>query len=164
MARLIDSVRVIGLGKVGELVATLLADAGFSVTALDARVRTGLPFATAALDVHDAAALADALTGADAVVSCLPYHLNLPVAEAAYAAGVHYFDLTEDVPTTNRVLELAAKGGDTVLAPLRAASASADGLRSPLWHVLRSRLVLQMGRAVVAGIGRSPRSAAEWPQ
>ena len=117
MARLIHSVRVIGLGKVGELVATLLADAGFEVTALDARMRTGLPFATAALDVHDTAALADALTGADAVVSCLPYNLNLPVAEAAYAGGVHYFDLTEDVPTTNRVLELAAKGGDTVLAP-----------------------------------------------
>jgi cardiolipin synthase len=53
---------------------------------------------------------------------------------------------------------------DTVLRPLRAASVSADGLRSPLWHVLRSRLVLQMGRAVVAGIGRTPRSAAEWPR
>ena len=57
------------------------------------------------------------MQGADAVVSCLPFNLNLPVAEAAFAAGVHYFDLTEDVPTTNGVLELAAKGGDTVLAP-----------------------------------------------
>ena len=110
MARLIHSVRVIGLGKVGELVATLLADAGFDVTACDARARTGLPFATAALDVRDAAALADALTGADAVVSCLPYNLNLPVAEAAHAAGVHYFDLTEDVPTTNRVLRAGRQG------------------------------------------------------
>jgi cardiolipin synthase len=53
---------------------------------------------------------------------------------------------------------------DTVLRPLRAASTCADGLRSPLWHVLRSRLVLGMGRAIVAGIGRSPRSAAEWLQ
>ncbi len=30
---------------------------------------------------------------------------------------MHYFDLTEDVPTTNRVRELAAKGGDLVYAP-----------------------------------------------
>ena len=47
MARLISEVRVIGLGKVGELVATLLADAGFTVTAYDARQRSGLPFQTA---------------------------------------------------------------------------------------------------------------------
>ena len=37
-------------------------------------------------------------------------HLNIDVAEAAYDAGVHYFDLTEDVPTTNRVIELAPSG------------------------------------------------------
>ncbi|MEA3064350.1 MAG: hypothetical protein QOJ27_789, partial [Sphingomonadales bacterium] len=52
---------------------------------------------------------------------------------------------------------------DSVLRPLRAASTPADGLRSPLWHVLRSRLVLQIGRAVVAQVGRAPRSAVEWP-
>jgi saccharopine dehydrogenase-like NADP-dependent oxidoreductase len=117
MARLISSVRVFGLGKVGELVATLLADAGFDVTAYDARARDGLPFKTASLDVTDPAALGTSLVGADAVVSCLPFHLNLPVAEAAFAGGVHYFDLTEDVPTTNRVLELARQDPQTVLAP-----------------------------------------------
>lgn len=117
MDRLITSVRVFGLGKVGELVATLLADAGFDVIAYDARARDGLPFATASLDVTDAGALTGALAGADAVVSCLPFHLNLPVAEAAFAESVHYFDLTEDVPTTNRVLELAALSPRTVLAP-----------------------------------------------
>jgi len=117
MARAINEVRVVGLGKVGELVATLLADSGFIVTAYDARERSDLPFASKTLDVADAAALRDALTDADAVVSCLPYHLNLGVAEAAAAAGVHYFDLTEDVPTTNRVLELAAQGPPHVYAP-----------------------------------------------
>ncbi len=114
---MLDSVRVIGLGKVGELVATLLADSGFAVTAYDARERAGLPFATAALDVRDGDALRAALGGADVVVSCLPYHLNLGVAEAAHQAGVHYFDLTEDVPTTNRVKELAAKDAGLVFAP-----------------------------------------------
>ncbi len=117
MARSINEVRVVGLGKVGELVATLLADSGFSVTAYDARERTDLPFPTVALDVRDSVALKEALSGADAVVSCLPYNLNLGVAEAANDSGTHYFDLTEDVPTTNRVLELSRNGSPTVWAP-----------------------------------------------
>jgi saccharopine dehydrogenase-like NADP-dependent oxidoreductase len=117
MARSINEVRVVGLGKVGELVATLLADSGFTVTAYDARERSDLPFATKALDVTDTIALRGALDGADAVVSCLPYNLNLGVAEAAHEVGVHYFDLTEDVPTTNRVLELAAGRPNHVYAP-----------------------------------------------
>jgi saccharopine dehydrogenase-like NADP-dependent oxidoreductase len=121
MSRSIDSVRIVGLGKVGELVATLLHDSGFDVAAYDVRARSGLPFRTAALDVRDVgtvrAALAGGAAGRTAVVSCLPYHLNLGVAEAAHEVGVHYFDLTEDVATTNRVKELAAKGGDLVYAP-----------------------------------------------
>ena len=114
---MINSVRVIGLGKVGELVATLLGDSGFSVTAYDARPRTDLPFETGTLDVRDADAVRVALKGADAVVSCMPYHLNLGVAEAAHELNVHYFDLNEDVPTTNRVKELAADNGRIVYAP-----------------------------------------------
>jgi saccharopine dehydrogenase-like NADP-dependent oxidoreductase len=117
MARSINEVRVVGLGKVGELVATLLADSGFTVTAYDAHERSDLPFATKALDVTDTNALRGALEGADAVVSCLPYHLNLGVAEAAHECGVHYFDLTEDVPTTNRVLELSSDNPSVVYAP-----------------------------------------------
>jgi len=117
MARSINEVRVVGLGKVGELVATLLADCGFSVTAYDMRERSGLPFATKSLDVTDSTAVLGGLQGADAVMSCLPYHLNLGVAEAAQRAQVHYFDLTEDVPTTNRVLELAAQNPSVGYAP-----------------------------------------------
>ncbi len=70
---MINNVRVIGLGKVGELVATLLADSGFSVTAYDARQRSGLPFADGHLDVRDASALRAALAGADAVVTRCPF-------------------------------------------------------------------------------------------
>jgi saccharopine dehydrogenase-like NADP-dependent oxidoreductase len=117
MARLINVVRVVGLGKVGELVATLLSDAGFAVTAYDARPHTDLAFATESLDVRDTEALRAALKGADAVVSCLPYHLNLPVAEAAHHVGLHYFDLTEDVATTQRVMQLAGQDPRHVLAP-----------------------------------------------
>lgn len=114
---MISSIRVIGLGKVGELVATLLTDSGFTVKAFDARERTDLPFETGVLDVRDNDAVRTALKGADAVVSCMPYNLNLGVAEAAFETGVHYFDLTEDVPTTKLVMELAEKNSDLVFAP-----------------------------------------------
>ena len=58
----------------------------------------------------------------DAVVSCLPYTLNLGVAEAAHETGVHYFDLTEDVPTTNRVQELRPTRAAVWCSPRSAAS------------------------------------------
>lgn len=109
MGRSIDKAAVIGLGKVGELVATLLKRSGFEVIGFDAAVRGGLDLDARSLDVTDPAALRGALAEVDAVVSCLPYHLNAAVAEAAHAAGVSYVDLTEDVPTTQRVEELAAQ-------------------------------------------------------
>lgn len=112
----IERIRVLGLGKVGELVAHLLRDAAFDVAGGDLRPRPELPFPVDAFDVFDPAALRQELEGFDAVVSCLPYDRNLGVAEAAAAAGLHYFDLTEDVPTTTRIRELAV-GSDVVMAP-----------------------------------------------
>ncbi|MCW2749813.1 MAG: L-lysine dehydrogenase [Aeromicrobium sp.] len=116
MARIINQVAVFGLGKVGELVAVMLGESGFKVVGYDSAPReTPLQeagnFEVRPLDVKDADGLRESLRGVDAVVSCLPYHLNIDVAEAASDAGTHYFDLTEDVPTTNRVIELAAADG-----------------------------------------------------
>lgn len=103
------SVAVLGLGKVGTLAAELLHDTGFDVVGIDAAARDGetLPFPTQVVDVADAAALEAALSGRDAVLSCLPYFLNTGVAQVAHAQGLHYFDLTEDVPTTRAILELS---------------------------------------------------------
>jgi len=112
----IERIRVLGLGNVGELVAHLLAGAGFDVAGADRRDRAELPFPVDAFDVADPAALGRELDGYDAVVSCLPYDRNLAVAEAAAARGMHYFDLTEDVPTTTRIRELAATA-DGLMAP-----------------------------------------------
>ena len=122
MARIIHQVAVFGLGKVGELVALLLADAGFKVVGLDAdprpvRTAEGVDLEVRPLDVTDDAGLLESLRGVDAVVSCLPYHLNITVAEAAFHAGVHYFDLTEDVSTTQRVREMSATRTSSTLAP-----------------------------------------------
>lgn len=117
MARSINQVGVIGLGKVGELVAGLLNDAGFKVSGYDTQPHPGLRFETAQLDVSDGEVLRDALRGLDAVVSCLPYDRNIEVAEAAAAVGCHYFDLTEDVPTTQRVIELAEQTPGVAFVP-----------------------------------------------
>lgn len=117
MTRTINQVAVLGLGKIGELVASLLGDAGFKVQGYDLQPRADLGFETAALDVGNADALREALRSADAVVTCLPYDRNTEVAEAAAAVGCHYFDLTEDVPTTQRVMELAQRHSGVAFAP-----------------------------------------------
>lgn len=109
-------VLVLGLGKVGSLVATLLKESDFEVTGVDAAPRPELPFKTLGLDLRDGAAFARLLGEFDAVVSCLPFHLNIPLAHAAHAAGLHYFDLTEDVPTTHAILDLA-KTSKGLMAP-----------------------------------------------
>lgn len=121
MSRRINHVGVIGLGKVGELVACLLTDAGFKVSGFDVREfdwKGAAPrFETAQLDVSDAEVLRNALLGVDAVVACLPYDRNIGVAEVAAQTGTHYFDLTEDVPTTTRVIELAARTPGVAFVP-----------------------------------------------
>ncbi len=113
----LETIAVLGLGKIGWLAAELLHESGFKVTGLDARtLRRQSNFETRKIDLSDADGLAAALTGFDAVLSCLPYHLNIAVATAAHGLGMHYFDLTEDVPTTNAIISLSqtARG---VMAP-----------------------------------------------
>jgi len=100
-------IAVLGLGKVGSLAAELLHEAGFAVTGIDTRTVNELPFATRTTDVGDPAALGKALADQEAVLSCLPYFLNRGVATVAHRLGLHYFDLTEDVPTTRAIMELA---------------------------------------------------------
>ena len=111
-----NRVAILGLGKVGHLAAELLAEAGFSVTGIDARAVSGCPFPTRIADLTDTEALNAILKDQEAVLSCLPYHLNKGVSTAAHRLGLHYFDLTEDVPTTKHIRELAktAKG---IMAP-----------------------------------------------
>ena len=110
-------IAVLGLGKVGTLAAELLHAAGFDVVAHDRfRPAAPLPFAVQTTDGTNTAEVAAALATVDAVLSCLPYHLNTALARAAVAANIHYFDLTEDVPTTQAILELS-KTSKGIMAP-----------------------------------------------
>ena len=123
------SILVIGGGKIGSVVAALLAQSAgplrYRVTVADrsaealAELKRETPHAdldTLVLDVHDPAALRAALHGKFAVLSAAPYHLTVKVAEAARATGVHYLDLTEDVASTRRIRELA-EGATSAFIP-----------------------------------------------
>ncbi len=110
-------IAVLGLGKVGTLAAQLLHEAGFVVTGYDINAKQSVTdFQVVAIDISDASSLERVLSDQDGVLSCLPFHLNVPIAELAHKQGVHYFDLTEDVSTTNRIIELS-KTATSLMAP-----------------------------------------------
>ena len=112
-----QNILVIGMGKVGSLVATLLAKR-FKIKGLDKNNPAEiLPFEVIQGDVSDKVLLEKLIPQFDAVVSCMPYNLNLTIAQIAYKSGKHYFDLTEDVPTTTAIRAMAAQGSRAVLAP-----------------------------------------------
>jgi Saccharopine dehydrogenase and related proteins len=109
----LQRIAVLGLGKVGTLAAKLLHAGGFDVTGFDTRKpHETLPFAIQSADVGSESGMRTATEGSDAVLSCLPYRINKRIATAAHDRGIHYFDLTEDVPTTEaiRVLSNTSRG------------------------------------------------------
>jgi saccharopine dehydrogenase-like NADP-dependent oxidoreductase len=113
-------VLVLGCGKIGKLVVSLLAHSGdYEVTAADLHLETSqaailqsdghtLPHTSAiAIDLSDSAAIDKAMKGQTYVLSCAPYHCNVRIAESAKKSGTHYLDLTEDVATTKAVRALS---------------------------------------------------------
>jgi saccharopine dehydrogenase-like NADP-dependent oxidoreductase len=113
-------VLVIGAGKIGQVVAELLAGCGDYTVTLADRDEAALQGVgrvhTLALDVGDRGQLEQAMGKAWAVLSAAPYHLTAQIAELARDLGVHYLDLTEDVATTKRIRALA-EGAGTAFVP-----------------------------------------------
>ncbi len=123
-----SSVLVLGAGKVGKSVAELLLACGqgqYRVTVADRDKKTldgvgeqlsRLPargkaaFDTLRLDVGKKKAVRAALEAHDYVICMLPFHFVAGIAEAANDVGAHYFDVTEDVATTDRVRRIEAEG------------------------------------------------------
>lgn len=112
----IKSIIVLGLGKVGKLVAALLNKTGFKVTGADIDKKSSFSFPMVTTDLSNLDNLSEQLKEFDAVISCLPYAYNLNVATAAHKLGIHYFDLTEDVKTTKAIIEMS-KTSKAVMAP-----------------------------------------------
>ncbi len=111
---------ITGAGKIGSLIACLLADSKdyqvhladmeFSGTDVNRLLQVMPEIKTVALDVKDRGATQDYIQKHNiiTVISSLPYFLNSYVAQAAKAAKAHYFDLTEDTAITAVVKAIAA--------------------------------------------------------
>ena len=112
---------IIGAGKIGGTIATLLESSKFckSVALADVRANIDLQGLKKSrfiqVDVAAAAQLAAFVKGVDAIVNALPFFLNKSIASACAKAGVSYFDLSEDVSTTKFVRKLSAKSKATFM-------------------------------------------------
>lgn len=150
-------VLVLGAGKVGKSVAELLLACGrgeYSVTLADrdagmlaiakenisrlgSLVKHAVPCEYKTVDVSDINAVKALLKGHDSVICMLPFNFVMGIAEAANELGVNYFDVTEDVETTDKVKSIADSGRAKValvpqcgLAPGYIAIAAHDVARS----------------------------------
>jgi saccharopine dehydrogenase-like NADP-dependent oxidoreductase len=123
-----EDILLVGAGKIGAMITEFLANSGkyggdndYRVTLADVsdnalqRVERNERIDVLRLDVTDQAALKQALTGKFAVLSAVPFSFTRHVADSAAAAGVHYFDLTEDVETTDHVAALVRAGGPVMM-------------------------------------------------
>ncbi|UBM60475.1 saccharopine dehydrogenase NADP-binding domain-containing protein [Marinilongibacter aquaticus] len=112
------NILILGMGKVGTLIGVLLQK-HFSVTGLDIKkphYNYPLDFALIEGDVSDEAFMRKNMKNFDAVVSALPFFLNKKIAELALELNIHYFDLTEDVSTTQYIREISRQA-QAVFAP-----------------------------------------------
>jgi saccharopine dehydrogenase-like NADP-dependent oxidoreductase len=105
-------IALLGAGRVGQMIAKLLAESGdYDVTMIDenedsltAAVPAGVRTVLQEITVSS---VADQIRGCDALVNALPFHLAPTVATAAAASDCNYLDLTEDTAATRHIKELA---------------------------------------------------------
>ena len=115
-------VMIVGVGRIGASIAKLLSGTGdYDITVADhntgalERLAAAAPVRIMQLDVESdidrlTTELRTLATGRRAaVLSACSFDVNRLIALAALESGVAYFDLTEDVETTNRVRELASQ-------------------------------------------------------
>lgn len=123
-----EAVLLLGAGKIGSLVACLLAETGgYEVHVADLNLDPaehkplfqGLSdLHLAQLDAGDQRALDEYLHAnpVGTLISALPYHCNPLVADTARHHGLHYFDLTEDVQVS-AYIKTVARHANTCFAP-----------------------------------------------
>jgi saccharopine dehydrogenase-like NADP-dependent oxidoreductase len=116
-------VAIFGSGHIGEAITALLSQSGrYEVIVCDMDRSRAQHVAARfkntqaeILDLTSADSTMGILARCSAVISALPYYCNTQVAELAVKARVHYFDLTEDVETTKKVVALAAGAGSALM-------------------------------------------------
>lgn len=110
-----QTILLIGAGKIGRMIASLLNDSGDyqlriadRVPAALERIQKRIPSAEVRiLNADSHADLVHMMQDCTAVISALSFRENPGVARAALEAGINYFDLTEDRQTTAAVKEIA---------------------------------------------------------
>lgn len=113
-----QNVLVIGAGKIGSLIAFLLSHSNdYYVHLADIQednpnIKQIVPlpnFKFVKIDAQDTQTLAKYIKDNKivAILSSLPFYCNLSIAKVAAETKVHYFDLTEDVKTTQAVEKIA---------------------------------------------------------
>jgi len=147
------NILVLGLGKVGSLVGTLLSSK-FNVKGLDQNkphYNYKLSFDVIQGDVADLKSMKSILKDFDAVVSALPFFLNKNIAKLAHDLNLHYFDLTEDVKTTKYIKKLS-KTAKKIMAPQ-------CGLAPGLIGIIGNDLAMQFDqlRDIELRVGALPR-------
>lgn len=107
-------VAVIGAGKIGGAIARMLSRSGdYQIGLLDINPSSLEPYTdlpnvtTQSLDLSDPFAVGALLYPYDAVISACGFQMNAQIAQAAAESGVSYFDLTEDVASTQAVRDAA---------------------------------------------------------
>src|SRR6195256_1254796 len=160
-----QSIVVIGAGKIGTTVAGLLASAGYRVTLTDRsqlaldRVERHENIRCLPLNVENSADLLALLNDQFAVINAAPFHLTLRIAEAAWAARTHYLDLTEDIANTRHVKALAADASTAFLPQC----GLAPGFVSVVAHDLAKRFeVLDSVRLRVGALPQFPSNALNY--
>lgn len=108
-------VAVLGAGKIGGAIAKLLHYSDdYDVTVFDQyqdaldRLYQQINITVVKVSISDVDALLSHLKPFQAVVSACSYDVNVLIAEACLKAGCSYFDLTEDVATTEIIKSLAS--------------------------------------------------------
>src|SRR3954451_2940573 len=112
-------VLLLGAGKIGRMIARFLMDSGdYEVLVGDVngsalkRIAKLTGAEARRIDASNEAELANAMQGYQTVLSALSYHHNPTVARAALEAGLSYFDLTEDVATSDAVAAIAESASE----------------------------------------------------
>lgn len=111
------AILVAGSGQIGSAIGQILSQAntGYKVILADIAAHPPKPvllhdlLGYVSLDLKNQSQMLEVIRHhqIEAVVSCLPYFLNITVAELAQSLNIHYFDLTEDVRTTEIIAQLA---------------------------------------------------------
>ncbi len=113
------AITILGAGHIGFAMALLLQQAGgYDILVADrdpARLAEVAALRVATRLVGDDTSLQAAIDGRFAVLNALPFHRAAPVATLCAAAGVHYFDLTEDVASTQAIRALATNARSVLM-------------------------------------------------